>query len=96
MLNCCIRKRLDRRAYEMQTGASLKKNAADDDSEEEFFDCEDSDNPAAESRNLPPPPPDGRLKKFANLTLLNNPNEPIYIPITQVIFRLLTLFYQIF
>lgn len=72
MLNCCIRKRLERKAYENAMAAKSTSSAAGD-SEEEFFDCDDDENQF-----------EGRLKKCANLTLLNNPNEPIYIPVTQV------------
>lgn len=72
MLNCCIRKRLERKAYE-NAMASKSTSSAAADSEEEFFDCDDDENQF-----------EGRLKKCANLTLLNNPNEPIYIPVTQV------------
>lgn len=77
MLNCCIQKRIERRAFE-ETNSFVKKNL-EEESDDEFFDCEDSEN---SSNNLP----DGRLKKFENLTLLNNSNSKIYIPITQVIF----------
>lgn len=79
MLNCCIQKRIDREKIETSKfsqiiQSSTSPNNNDEDEEDEFFDCEDEESVK----------PDGRLKKFGTLTLLNRPNEPLYVPITQV------------
>jgi Rab3 GTPase-activating protein catalytic subunit len=88
MLNCCVKKRLDRKRLE-ELESSKKVNFdkhecndynddgnEDDDEDEEFYDCEDDDEASLK--------PEGRLKKLDDLTLLNRPAEPIYMPITQV------------
>jgi hypothetical protein len=96
MLNCCIRKKIDRKMQE----SSVSKSKEEDEEEDEFFDCEDpefnlensdstpatgsSDTTARNKSTNPNSTPEGRLKKFGNLTLLNRADEPIYIPITQV------------
>ena len=78
LLNCCINKRLERQMYEM----NLKKDknavldqtvdlTVEDEDNDEFYDCEEQ---VAE----------GRLKPFGNLKLINKPNEPLYVPMTQV------------
>ena len=50
-----------------------------DEDDDEFYDCEESESNIQEETFKP----DGRSKKFGKLTLLNNPNEYIYVPITQ-------------
>jgi Rab3 GTPase-activating protein catalytic subunit len=78
MLNCCIRKKLDRQKIEMssfkQNIQNQNNNNDEEDEEDEFFDCEDEETMK----------PDGRFKKFNDLKLLNKPNEFIYVPLTQV------------
>jgi Rab3 GTPase-activating protein catalytic subunit len=75
MLNCCIRKRVERQAYETKQ----QVNETNDDEEDEFFDCDDDlDSNVQKSKS-----PEGRLKKFENLTLLNRPSEFMYVPCTQ-------------
>ena len=77
MLNCCIQKRLERQKMEL-SGSNFKQNISNlndnEDDDDEFFDCEDEESIK----------PDGRLKKFNKQMLLNKPNEPLYVPITQV------------
>lgn len=76
MLNCCIRKRVERQAYETKQS---QVNETNDDEEDEFFDCDDDlDSNVQKSKS-----PEGRLKKFENLTLLNRPSEFMYVPCTQ-------------
>lgn len=80
MLNCCIKKKLERQELEKNSNKqrvedkSSKKNESEEE-DDQFFDCEDEETQIT---------PEGRLKKFGDLTLLNKPNEPIYVPITQV------------
>ena len=78
MLNCCIRKKLDRQKLEMtsfkQSILNQNNNDEQEDEEDEFFDCEDEESLK----------PDGRHKKFNDLKLLNKTNEFIYVPLTQV------------
>jgi Rab3 GTPase-activating protein catalytic subunit len=77
MLNCCIKKKLDRQKYELNQSTNNQENNDEDD--DEFYDCEESESNIQEETFKP----DGRSKKFGKLTLLNNPNEYIYVPITQ-------------
>ena len=59
MLNCCIRKRVERQAYETKQS---QVNETNDDEEDEFFDCDDDlDSNVQKSKS-----PEGRLKKFEN------------------------------
>jgi Rab3 GTPase-activating protein catalytic subunit len=91
MLNCCIKKRVERQQFELDQYKAQQQTNDQEDDEETFFDCEEDtrdDNDEAynslsniSSENFKP---DGRLKKFADLTLLNKPSEPLYFPITQV------------
>jgi Rab3 GTPase-activating protein catalytic subunit len=89
MLNCCIKKRLQRQKIELnnckfklsivnansqQQQQQNDDNEEEDDDDDEFYDCDDDD--AIK--------PDGRIKIFNNLYLLNKPNQPLYVPITQV------------
>lgn len=80
MLNCCIRKRLDRQKMESNSSGfkqmieSQNNCNEEEDGDDEFFDCEDEETLK----------PDGRLKKFNDLKLLNKPNEFMYVPLTQV------------
>ena len=65
--------------------------------EEEFFDCneeetgkDNGDNDGllktTSSSSLPPwDQPEGRLSRFKDYRLLNDPNDYIFIPVTQVI-----------
>ena len=77
MLNCCIKKKIDRQKYELNQSSNNQEN--NDEDEDEFYDCEESETNVQEDTFKP----DGRSKKFGKLTLLNNPNEFIYVPITQ-------------
>ena len=83
MLNCCIRKKIDRQSYEnaQQDDQQQKSPPDNDDDEEQFYDCDDQlDEEGVPAKSVAP---EGRLKKFENLTLLNKPKEPLYVPITQ-------------
>ena len=51
-----------------------QQNNENEEADDEFYDCDDDD--AIK--------PEGRLKLFNNLYLLNKPNQPLYVPITQV------------
>ena len=74
MLNCCIKKRIERQKQD--TCQAKKTNESEEDEEDNFYDCEDEQSQLAQ--------PEGRLKKFGNLTLLKRPSEALYVPITQV------------
>jgi len=79
MLNCCIRKRVERDSHLLQqqqrTDNMWNTNDSFDkeEDEDEFFDCDEED-PSAE----------GRLKRFNDFTLIQRPTEPLYVPVTQV------------
>ena len=128
MVNCCIKKKLERQAYEMATPAPApsatdavsfklssspspqltlqtasvaskdKQERTDDetqhDDDDQFFDCED-DEASPKQRSPPQPAPpqvaEGRLKMLHGKFLLNKPDEPIYVPITQVLLHIYTL-----
>lgn len=84
MLNCCIKKKLERQRLEinnyLETQESVQNSDAsdeDEDDEDDFFDAEEDVEPMSTR-------PEGRLKKFGHNTLLADPSEPIYVPITQV------------
>lgn len=77
LLNCCIKKRLERQQFE--TSQEAANDDATDDSEDQFFDCEEEDDQAPQESTKP----EGRLKKAGDMTLLNKPNEPMYVPVTQ-------------
>ena len=81
MLNCCIRKRLERQELELSNSKSGSGGAADEDEEDEFYDCDEDESEKAFNENSKP---EGRLKRFSDLFLLKKPNEPLYVPITQV------------
>lgn len=86
MINCCIKKRLQRQEIELNnckfklsivnanSQQQQQQNNENEEEDDEFYDCDDDD--AIK--------PDGRLKIFNNLYLLNKPNQPLYVPITQV------------
>lgn len=87
MLNCCIKKKLERQRLEINNYLEMKERQdslqnsggeddEDEDDEDSFFDAEEE---VVESTR-----PEGRLKKFGHNTLLADPIEPIYVPITQV------------
>ena len=87
MLNCCIKKRVERQAYETKQ-QTLNDDGDENEDEEQFFDCDDDDVTSTEQSGTSKSGtknavPEGRLKKFDNLTLLNKPNESIYVPLTQ-------------
>jgi Rab3 GTPase-activating protein catalytic subunit len=84
MLNCCIKKRVERQAYETKQ-QTLNDDDDENEDEEQFFDCDDDDVTSTEQSSRPTKNvvPEGRLKKFDNLTLLNKPSESIYVPLTQ-------------
>lgn len=96
MLNCCIRKKVDRQLMETTGRFDLNEKSEPDndeqqeDDEDEFFDCDENDfneradEKAAKKNQSVPGAPEGRLRKCVNLTLLKKPDEPLYIPITQV------------
>jgi Rab3 GTPase-activating protein catalytic subunit len=91
MLNCCIKKKVERQEYELNTPLTSTKKTENevennDDEDEQFFDCDDEPEESVEKKensDLQSSTPEGRLKKFGDLTLLNNPKEFIYVPITQ-------------
>jgi Rab3 GTPase-activating protein catalytic subunit len=79
MLNCCIRKRLERDSlFQQQQTTDVTWNSKDsvekEDDEDEFFDCDEEDSNG-----------EGRLKRFNEFTLIQRPTEPLYVPITQVL-----------
>ena len=83
MINCCIKKKQGREALEKKSLPGDWNNM--EDSEDEFYDCEDDDQTEKDNvREKTKYSPEGRLKKFGNLTILQAPNEPLYVPITQV------------
>jgi Rab3 GTPase-activating protein catalytic subunit len=90
MLNCCIKKRVERQAYETKQ-QTLNDDDDENEDEEQFFDCDDdvttTDTQFGTSRSTTQSiknfVPEGRLKKFDNLALLNKPSESIYVPLTQ-------------
>lgn len=91
MLNCCIKKKIERLNFESTVVKEVKfekkDDSAEEDDDDQFFDCEDE---AAlieqESNKNATKVPEGRLKKFGDLTLIKNPNESLYVPYTQVCF----------
>ncbi len=94
MLNCCIKKRIERQEFELNTSrpstseqAAAAAEVSDDD---QFFDCEEEDTDKSSPEKLEKfyenMKPEGRLKKFGECTLLQKPAEPMYVPITQVKF----------
>ncbi len=94
MLNCCIKKRLDRQRLEINNYLDMKErqnnqqgsndNDDDDDEEDNFFDAEEDDEHFGKEDEPVIVRPEGRFKKFGNSTLLADPTAAIYVPITQV------------
>ncbi len=88
MLNCCIKKRIERQEFELSASKPSEQAAAENSDEDQFFDCEEDevDKSSVEKvdKSFENMKPEGRLKKFGDLTLLNKPTEPLYVPITQV------------
>ena len=104
MLNCCIRKKLDRQRVEVDVYSErlsqnrTNDNDDEDDDDADFYDCEEDDtflskeketsavikdNKCPNNEPIVKGTPEGRIKKFGNLTLMNNSKEAIYIPVCQ-------------
>ena len=81
MLNCCIKKKIDRQSLETpkQPLKEDEDNNDEEEDDEQFFDCDDELEVIPKPRNVP----EGRLKKFENLTLFKKSSEFLYVPITQ-------------
>jgi Rab3 GTPase-activating protein catalytic subunit len=89
MLNCCIRKRIERNEYELSkfhqkpivknNDQEEEEKEEEEEEEDQFFDCEEIEQQQQQLK-----PPEGRMKQLNNLNLLNDSSQPLYIPFTQV------------
>ena len=87
MLNCCIQQKIKR---EQKSTTSLKlddklsEKDGNEDDEDEFFDCPEDEPESTTDADKP----EGQLEVFTDSSknvvyLLEKPNRPIYIPVTQ-------------